>query len=188
VPLYEQVRAASSCQNEVILPWSKDQIQDKTFPANRRVFEEATKPLGGLAGESRSGDANGQWFRVLLGGPTYAYPLGTDRYFLTSAPLLGANPRKPEQQTPLRPDVPCETQQQPDLRSEPIDVGPGKKVEISPDNAGAYQQIVQKAADFLQQNLKQQGLGDKYKVSTTPLRADQLDQVKATAQQAVKGG
>src|SRR5204863_1395281 len=117
LPLYEQVRAASSCQNEVILPWTHDKIQDPDFPTDRMVYEEATKPLGGLAGESRSGDANGQWFRVLVGGPVFAYPMGTDQFFMTNAPLLGTNPAKPKERSPLRPDVPCETQQSPDLRS-----------------------------------------------------------------------
>ena len=66
LPLYQQVRLASNCQNDVILPWTHDKIQDPDFPTDNQVFQEATKPLGGLAGESRSGDANGQWFRVLV--------------------------------------------------------------------------------------------------------------------------
>ena len=35
----------------------------------------------------------------------------------TALPLLGANPPKPKARPPLRNDVPCETQQPPDLRS-----------------------------------------------------------------------
>ena len=34
------------------------------------VYQELPKPFPGLAGESRSGDANGQWFRVLAAGGT----------------------------------------------------------------------------------------------------------------------
>ena len=119
VPLYDQVSQASSCQNEVILPWTKDKIQDKTFPAHGPVYEEATKPLPGLAGESRSGDATAR-FRVMLATPKFAYPMGTDK-FLTGQPLQGVNPPTPKnhERPPLRADVPCETQQPPDLRTVP---------------------------------------------------------------------
>ena len=121
VPLYSQLSQASSCQNDVILPWTKDKIDDKTFPARGPVYEEATKPLPGLAGESRSGDANGQWFRVMLTTPKFAYPMGTDKFFLTGQPLQGVNPPTPKNHArpPLRADVPCETQQPPDLRTVP---------------------------------------------------------------------
>ena len=57
-------------------PGRKDKIEDKTFPARGPVYEEATKPLPGLAGESRSGDANGQWFRVMLTGAEVRLPAG----------------------------------------------------------------------------------------------------------------
>ena len=85
------------------------------------MYEEATKPLPGLAGESRSGDANGQWFRVMLTTPKFAYPMGTDKFFLTGQPLQGVNPPTPKNHArpPLRADVPCETQQPPDLRTVP---------------------------------------------------------------------
>ena len=121
MPLYSQLSQASSCQNDVILPWTKDKIDDKTFPARGPVYEEATKPLPGLAGESRSGDANGQWFRVMLTTPKFAYPMGTDKFFLTGQPLQGVNPPTPKNHArpPLRSDVPCETQQPPDLRTVP---------------------------------------------------------------------
>jgi virulence factor Mce-like protein len=117
--LYEQVRAASSCQNEQILPWTKDTIQDPVFPAVGPVYVESTKTLGGLAGESRAGDANGQWFRVLLTGGNYTYPEPAGQFLQSTSPLLGVNPAPPATKTPYMPNVPCETQQKPDLRSTP---------------------------------------------------------------------
>jgi phospholipid/cholesterol/gamma-HCH transport system substrate-binding protein len=185
IPLYEQVRSASSCQNQVILPWTHDKIEDKTFPTDLKVFEEATKPLGGLAGESRSGDANGQWFRVLAGGPSYAYPMGTDRFFLTAAPLIGTNPAKPAQKSPLRPDVPCETQQSPDLRSVPGAAPEGQKVSIPASAQDTYQKIMDTAGQKLEATIKRQGLSDQLKVSTTPVTREQL---LAAAKQATSGG
>jgi phospholipid/cholesterol/gamma-HCH transport system substrate-binding protein len=175
VPLYEQVRTASSCQNGVILPWTKDKIQDKTFPTDLKVYEEATKPLGGLAGESRSGDANGQWFRVLVGGPVFAYPMGTEQFFMTNAPLLGTNPAKPKERSPLRPDVPCETQQSPDLRSVAGPAPEGRRIQISPGNEVKWQALVTKAADQLRKQVKAEGLD--LQVSDQLLTKDLLSKV-----------
>ena len=110
MPLYEQVRESASCQNEVILPWSKDKLVDDKFPATGPVYEELPKPFPGLAGESRSGDANGQWFRVLAAGGTNLVQFAPGVFGTTALPLLGVNPPKPKGRPPLRNDVPCETQ------------------------------------------------------------------------------
>jgi virulence factor Mce-like protein len=131
VPLFEQLRAASSCQNQVILPWSQDEIHDPNFPTHRnggttqlKVYQESVRYLPGIAGESRSGDANGQWFRVLPGNGTNTYnlnglPAGAGGVFGNSSfPVLGVNPGKLNR-PPLRPNVPCETQQPPSLVSQP---------------------------------------------------------------------
>jgi phospholipid/cholesterol/gamma-HCH transport system substrate-binding protein len=154
-PLYGQVSQASSCVNEVVLPWSRDTIEDETFPARGPVYQEATKPLPGLAGESRSGDANGQWFRVMLDTPKFAYPFGTDKLFLTGQPLQGVNPPVPKNHArpPLRADVPCETQQAPDLRTIPSLAPQGQ--EIAPAPAAAAQDALQETVDWLRKELEQ---------------------------------
>ncbi|MEA2268584.1 MAG: phospholipid/cholesterol/gamma-HCH transport system substrate-binding protein [Solirubrobacteraceae bacterium] len=172
VPLYEQVREAASCQNAVILPWSRDTIQDKAFPARGPVYQEATKPLPGLAGESRSGDANGQWFRVLLSAPKYAYPFGTDRFFLTGAPLQGVNPPVPQdhKRSPLRPEAPCETQEQPDLRTIP-DAAP-KGLELKTPTPGQVDAALQETVTFLRGRIEEQGLD--LKVTDVPAKLEEL--------------
>ncbi len=124
-PLYEKVRSASSCQNEVVLPWSNSTLPDPTFPATGKVYQESVAGLPGLAGESRSGDANGQWARVLAANGTQVYALsGTDtqfgkRFGVTNFPILGVNPPPAKERPPSRYDVPCETQEPPDLRTIP---------------------------------------------------------------------
>jgi phospholipid/cholesterol/gamma-HCH transport system substrate-binding protein len=126
VPLYERVRSASSCQNEVVLPWSHQKVPDPNFPATGEVFQEGVSGLPGLAAESRSGDANGQWARVLAGNGANTYALGGvdnqlgQRFGITNFPILGVNPPKAER-PPSRYDVPCETQEVPNLDTE---VGP----------------------------------------------------------------
>ena len=129
LPFLEQARALSSCFNNVVIPWSNTKIPNSdSDPAAGTVFQETAYGFTGVAGESRSGDANGQEFRVLGGGgsnsiapfntPDIADPVTGVAPF----PFLGSQPAKQSSaKTPFRTDVPCETQDPPDLRSE---VGP----------------------------------------------------------------
>jgi hypothetical protein len=162
IPLLEQLRAASSCQNEVILPWTQDKIADDVFPAIGPVYQEQPKALVGLAGESRSFDANGQWFRVQLNGGQFATPSGLDRFLLTDRPILGANPPRPARRSPLRPDVPCETQQQPDLRTH-AQVPATRSFEVRQPTGGAELQRATDArlaaVDWLRGELRASGRG-----------------------------
>jgi len=119
VPLLEQLRQLASCTNEVLVPFGNETLEDKAFPANGRVFEELPKSLVGLAGESRSSDANGQWFKVLGAGGLETVALGNGLFGSTATKLEGVNPPAQIQRPPLRADAPCENQQIPDLRSNP---------------------------------------------------------------------
>jgi phospholipid/cholesterol/gamma-HCH transport system substrate-binding protein len=176
IPLLEQVRAASSCQNEVILPWSVDKIEDPDFPAIGPVYQEQPKPLVGLAGESRTFDANGQWFRVQLQSSQFATPAGADRFLLTDRPILGANPPKPAKRPPLRADVPCETQQQPDLRTIPQKM-PQQSFRLREAPADAQRAARTKAVEWLRDALKAQG-DDKTKVVDDVVSAPDLRGIK----------
>ena len=186
-------RLASSCQNEVILPWSKDKIQDPNFPAEvAPSTRRASSGSPGIAGESRSGDANGQWFRVLLNSPNFIYPAGEGRFFGTTAPLQGVNPPKPVDQNgnvrypPYREDVPCETQQPPDLRTSALPPPQGRRVTLpnTPAAIAQYNKAKAVAVDWLRGQLKNEGLSKEFKVSDVDLKASQLPQVAAEAKQA----
>jgi phospholipid/cholesterol/gamma-HCH transport system substrate-binding protein len=176
IPLLEQVRAASSCQNEVVLPWSVDKIEDPDFPAIGPVYQEQPKPLIGLAGESRTFDANGQWFRVQVMGSQFATPFGADRFLLTDRPVLGANPPKPAKRPPLRSDVPCETQQQPDLRTIPQKM-PQPSFRLREAPAEAQQQALGKAVDWLRGALKAQGV-ESPRIDEKPVTGPDLNNVQ----------
>jgi phospholipid/cholesterol/gamma-HCH transport system substrate-binding protein len=118
VPLQRQIRALSSCQNTIVLPWTEDKVPDPKFPAQGRVFEEAPKGLPGLAGESRSFDANGQYVRSLAATANFSYAIGDGRRFYTTDPIQGIQPPKAlKGRPPIMPNVPCETQERPDLRT-----------------------------------------------------------------------
>lgn len=98
IPLNRQVRLASSCQNEVILPWTHDTVPDQApgLQARENVYQESTKSLPGLGGESRNGDGNGIFFRTLVGGGTNIYDLGRGQIATTLFPVMGVEPPKPE--------------------------------------------------------------------------------------------
>jgi phospholipid/cholesterol/gamma-HCH transport system substrate-binding protein len=131
IGLFQQTRKLSSCFNEVIIPWSKDQVQPidpggiyPHDPGDAQVFEQGNYGITGTAVESRSGDSNGQNLRVMggtgafLGRSTIA-GLG-DVVSLTPLPVPGALPSLDEfpEPTPFKPGVRCETQEPPNLEAD----------------------------------------------------------------------
>jgi phospholipid/cholesterol/gamma-HCH transport system substrate-binding protein len=182
VPLYRQVRSAASCENEVIHPWTMDTVPDKQFPAQGKVYEEAPKPLPGLAGESRSGDANGSWFRVLAAGGKNLVTLRPGVFATTPGPLIGANPPRPAKRPPLDAGTPCETQEPPDLRTNPAGPPPQRQVDTSTAAFQArYSQARGKAVDWLRKQLKAEGLEGLLKVTEEDVTKQLVDRIaKAT--------
>ncbi len=178
VPLNQQVRESASCQNEVVLPWSKETLKDDKFPATGPVYTELPKPFPGLAGESRSGDANGQWFRVLAAGGTNLVQFAPGVFGTTALPLLGVNPPKPTARPPLRNDVPCETQQTPDLASKAADPPPQHTTNV---NSVAFKtrwaQVRKYGIDLMKLSLQNEGLADKFKVSDQDLTRGAVKQL-----------
>jgi phospholipid/cholesterol/gamma-HCH transport system substrate-binding protein len=169
--LLDQTRLASSCQNEVILPWSRLTLPDHQFPAKGPVFQEAARFLTGLAGESRSGDANGQWFSALGSNGTLTYALGSG-FGQTTFPLLGTQP-PPSPRPPNRETVPCETQQVPDLRVNPGP--PPQRVRTdatSPRARSRYRLAYARATEFLREGLLREGFVQRAAQVAAQVRAD----------------
>ncbi len=154
-----QLRSLSSCANEVLVPFGNDKLVDKAFPATGPVYEELPKFLPGLTGESRSFDANGPWFKTQASGGAETLNLGNGLFGSTLEPIVGNNPPPVRDRPPLRPDVPCETQEQPDLRSNPR----GAPLAIA--NASGTRARAAKAQEsavaVLRSQLKRQGAGTK---------------------------
>ncbi|HWT91928.1 MAG TPA: MlaD family protein [Solirubrobacteraceae bacterium] len=119
VPLLEEIRPLASCTSEVLVPFGRLTVPDKAHPASGPVFQEAGKFLPGLAGESRSFDANGQWFKVLGQGGAETLDLGNGLFGTALQPVLGVNPPPDRSIPPYRPDTPCETQELPNLNTIP---------------------------------------------------------------------
>jgi hypothetical protein len=177
IPLAQQNRLLASCQNEVVLPWSKDKVEDKQFPAQGPVYSEMPKAFPGLAGESRSGDANGQWFRVLAAGGTNLVQLAPGVFGSTTNPILGSNPPKSPRPV-LDEKQPCENQETPDLRSQPGDPPQQWKADTSTKAfQDRYALAKGRAVDWLKDQLKAEGLSDKLKVTDEDATKGLIDQI-----------
>ena len=179
VALQKQLRLLSSCTNEVIAPWRNDEIQDRNFPASGKVYQEQVKWLPGISAESRNFDANGQYVRSAANGANYAYALGDARMFLTGLPLQGINPPKAPAIPALRADVPCETQQQPDLRTVPQ--APPSAIKVNQHAPGADERrarAVGKLVGLVRREVKRLGLDKQLRVSAKPLTRDLLSQLR----------
>jgi virulence factor Mce-like protein len=157
-----KVRGVSSCANEVLVPFANDRIVDKAFPAHGPVYQEAVKILPNLAGESRSFDANGPFFKVLGSAGAETLNLGNGIFGSAIEPIAGINPPPIRTRPPLRPDVPCETQEAPDLRSTPR----GAPTAI-PDASGTAARAAKARASAVAVLRRQLGDGGR-KVADTP--------------------
>jgi virulence factor Mce-like protein len=119
----EQTRALASCQNRVLVPFSNTPIPDPDFPDSdgEPFAEEGPRGLVGLAGESRTHDANSPIIRVLAGGGgstlTATNEAGDRLFAQTDLPIEGVRPIKPAKRPVFRPNVPCETQEPPDMNA-----------------------------------------------------------------------
>ena len=144
VSVLSELRALASCATNVLVPFGDSKLVDEAFPTHGPVYQEFGKFLPGLAGESRSFDANGQYFKVLGTGGAETFNLGNGLFGSLAEPIVGVNPPPIRQRPPLRPDVPCETQEPPDLRS--IPKGPPPHVATSGAAARARESKAQAVA------------------------------------------
>ena len=178
VPLQEEARQLGSCQLNSVLPTGESTVPDPFIPAKGKVFQEGVRWLPGIAAESRSFDANGQYIKTLAQTANYAYLLGDGQVRFTSEPILGFNPPKQEKLSPLRPDVPCETQEKPDLRTVPGAAPPAIKVNHSSTAAKARsREALDRSLDWLRGQLRAEGLSKKLRVSSEPLTRALLPKV-----------
>jgi virulence factor Mce-like protein len=106
VPLLDEGRQLSACTNNVLVPYVESRIPDPDMPdnTNQLVVEQMQRSFVPLAGESRLSDGNNQQFHA---GPVAPGPN------VRPAPPIDGGYTPPDH----RPDVPCETQDIPDLNA-----------------------------------------------------------------------
>ncbi|MDX6706812.1 MAG: phospholipid/cholesterol/gamma-HCH transport system substrate-binding protein [Solirubrobacteraceae bacterium] len=171
-----QLRALASCTTNVLVPFGNDKLVDEAFPTHGPVYEELAKFLPGLAGESRSFDANGPWFKVLATGGAETLNLGNGIFGSVVDTIAGNNPPPVRTRPPLRPGVPCETQEPPDLRS--ISRGPPPAI----NSTGAASRIRQSRAQAVAVSLLRHQLkaaGSDTKVLDRSITLDEIRQLAA---------
>jgi phospholipid/cholesterol/gamma-HCH transport system substrate-binding protein len=105
-PLLVQARALSACTNNVLVPFNDLGIPNPDEPENtdQKPLLQAGRGVVGLSGESRLSDGNLQFFHAGLVFPG-------DQVRPGPPPDGGDTP------PPHRPDVPCETQELPNLHA-----------------------------------------------------------------------
>jgi phospholipid/cholesterol/gamma-HCH transport system substrate-binding protein len=176
VSVLGRLRELASCATNVLVPFGDDQIQDKAFPTHGPVYQDFAKFLPGLAGESRSFDSNGQYFKVQGAGGAETLNIGNGLFGTVAEPILGNNPPPIRQRPPLKPDVPCETQEPPDLRSIPK----GPPPSIDTNNAASRTRTAEAqtaAVAVLRRELKAKG--SDIKVLDRPITLDEIRTIAA---------
>jgi virulence factor Mce-like protein len=106
VPLLEQSRALSACTNNVLVPFTDLRIPNPDEPENdnQKPLLQAGRGFVGLSGESRLSDGTNQFFHAGL-------------VFPGTSVRPGPPPDGGDTPPPHRPDVPCETQELPNLHA-----------------------------------------------------------------------
>jgi virulence factor Mce-like protein len=171
-----KLRELASCGSNVLVPTGNKKIDDANFPTHGPVFQDLAKFLPGLAGESRSFDGNGQFFKVLGTGGAETLNLGNGLVGSTFAPVVGVNPPPVRNRPPLRPDVPCETQDPPDLGSIPQN-GPTSIPTASAATTRREARAQDVAVKLMRRMLKSQGRDTK--VLDRPITAAEIRQIAA---------
>jgi hypothetical protein len=141
----------------VLVPFGNDKLVDEAFPTHGPIYQEFPKFLPSLAGESRSFDANGPWFKVQASAGAETLNLGNGIFGSVIEPIVGNNPPPVRERPPLRPDVACETQQQPDLRSIPRGPPRGVASGASASASAREDKAAASAAAILRRQLRQRG-------------------------------
>jgi phospholipid/cholesterol/gamma-HCH transport system substrate-binding protein len=178
VPLTEETRLTGSCNIHVLHPWNETEVPDETHKPAGPIYQEASKQFVGLAAESRSFDANGQYVRSYAQNANYASATGDGRFFFTELPVMGVQPPKAPRTPEYRPDVDCETQEPPDMRTKVQ--APPRQVKINQNAPGAAERRARVHAalkDWMRDELKRSDLGDRYTLSDEPLKASEIPQV-----------
>jgi phospholipid/cholesterol/gamma-HCH transport system substrate-binding protein len=152
LPFLEETRALSSCFNNVIIPWGNTTVPSTSEPGDK-VFKETSYSLTGVAGETSSGDAQGEWFRVLGGGGPNTVSFPTTDVGPTAGvapfPVQGVEPaRQSSAKTPFRPDVACETQEPPNLNAGATTPTPRSTVASDRSSTPANDELMQLSEEY----------------------------------------
>ena len=104
------------------MPTLKTPIEDPPHSTGEPVYRDLLHAVPGQAGAAQNFDGNGPSVRYHAGLGDRTVSLGVpgteDVIGLTSEPILGSRPKFTNQLPPFRPDVPCTSQEPPNLEAE----------------------------------------------------------------------
>lgn len=112
----------AQCFSHNIIPTGNEIISDPPNGTGIRVYREFFQSAVGLAGAAGNFDGNGRYLRASAGGgsdlvQTSSVPTAGPLFGNAVLPPLGTRPAWPGQAPPLRRNVPCFTNQPPDLNA-----------------------------------------------------------------------
>lgn len=122
IGLFSQLRLTSRCVSNVLVPTGDVVITDQ-FQTGASNYKEFFYGVAAQAGEGANFDGNGQFLRIQPGGgelevstPVPGGLANDDVLFgNTISPPIGTQPLKPSKKPPVKLDVPCFTQDVPNL-------------------------------------------------------------------------
>ena len=124
VDVFELVTPVTECLRRNAVPTLKTPVEDPPHTTGEPVYHELLYAFTGLSSASQNFDGNGPAVRYhsAFGTQTLStgrLPATNELIFgLTEEPLLGSRPRPPDRLPPFRPDVPCVSQEPPNLAAE----------------------------------------------------------------------
>ena len=122
--LLGDVTPVTECARRNVLPTLQSEIDDPPLSTGEPVYRELLYGTVGLSSASQNFDGNGPAVRYHAGGGDTAVTtgripsIGESLVGLTDEPILGSRPRWTGERPPFRPDVPCVSQDPPDLSAE----------------------------------------------------------------------
>lgn len=153
--LLPQADLVSKCVARVLLPTGDIVIQDGPLTTGKENYKEFWYAMVGLASEGQNFDGNGMYVRFQTGGGSQT--ISTGKSSISGETLfgradqapLGTRPAYPAQRPPYRPDVPCYTQQLPDLNGAAVGAGETSRT-TPPTTIGNATQLADTAVGPLQ--------------------------------------
>jgi len=121
VSLLPQQDLAAKCLDRVVLPSGDVVVNDGPLSTGAANYKEFWYSMVALAGEGQNFDGNGMYVRFQPGGGTQTVSVGPgslsgDTFFARQPERpLGTRPAYTGKRPPYKPDVPCYTQQLPDI-------------------------------------------------------------------------
>lgn len=148
--LLGKVTPVMGCLSNNALPSLKTTVDDDLHSSGQPVWRDLLDGMVGLASASQNFDGNGTAVRYLAGFAEQLVSVGqlpgaSQLFQEAPVPLIGSRPRQPAEKPKFRPDVPCITQERPDLKAEAKPATVGRTVKAERLSAGQARKVLRAA-------------------------------------------